>query len=75
MNRLVEKGHLTKETAGTRKGHELVVKNAYFENILQYFALACVGVDIEKMLFRFDDWNSRAVLIPSIDEQRKIVFI
>lgn len=42
-------------------------------NLKKYFALACVGVDIEKMLFRIDDWNSRSVFIPSIDEQRKVV--
>lgn len=40
--------------------------------IKNYFALACVGVDIEKMLFRIEDWKKRSVMIPSIDEQQKI---
>jgi len=40
--------------------------------IKNYFALACVGVDIEKMLFRIEDWKKRSVTIPSIDEQQKI---
>lgn len=38
-----------------------------------YFALSCVGVDIEKMLFRIEDWKKRVVKIPSIEEQREVV--
>lgn len=38
-----------------------------------YFALACVGVDIEKMLFRIEDWKKRVIKIPSIEEQQKII--
>ncbi|MGW7163314.1 restriction endonuclease subunit S [Paenibacillus taichungensis] len=39
----------------------------------KYFTLACVGVDIEKMLFKINDWKARDVAIPSIQEQKKIV--
>lgn len=38
-----------------------------------YFTLACVGVDIEKMLFRIEDWKKRVIKIPSIEEQQKII--
>ncbi|MGE6414822.1 restriction endonuclease subunit S [Planococcus kocurii] len=38
-----------------------------------FFALSCVGVDIEKMLFRIEDWKKRVVKIPSIEEQKKVV--
>lgn len=37
-----------------------------------YFALSCVGVDIEKMLFRIEDWKKGMVMIPSMEEQQKI---
>ncbi|MED1745745.1 restriction endonuclease subunit S [Brevibacillus borstelensis] len=60
-------------------GKEGILLNDYL-NLLsktsllkRYFKLACVGVDIEKMLFRIDDWNARTVLIPSLDEQQKII--
>lgn len=46
---------------------------AKLPKLKNYFALACVGVDIEKMLFKIEDWNKRTVLIPSIPEQQKVI--
>jgi type I restriction enzyme S subunit len=45
----------------------------------QYFQQTCfhssVGVDVEKMIFRIQEWFKYKVHIPSLDEQRKIVEI
>ncbi|WP_280770074.1 restriction endonuclease subunit S [Salipaludibacillus daqingensis] len=40
--------------------------------IIHYFLLSSVGVHIEKMLFRVEDWFKRKVAIPPIEEQQKI---
>lgn len=36
------------------------------------FFLSCVGVHLEKMLFKTNDWLKRKFLFPSAEEQRKI---
>lgn len=36
------------------------------------FFLSCVGVHLEKMLFRTNDWLKRKFNFPSVEEQRKI---
>lgn len=46
---------------------------AKLPKLKKYFALACVGVDIEKMLFKIEDWHKRKVNLPSTREQRKVI--
>lgn len=36
------------------------------------FFLSSYGVDIEKLVFDVEDWKKRGILIPSVDEQKKI---
>jgi type I restriction enzyme S subunit len=40
--------------------------------IMKYFLLSSIGVHIEKMLFRIDDWFKRIVPLPPLEEQKRI---
>ena len=37
-----------------------------------YFYICSVGVHIEKMLFKTDDWLNRQIVLPSLEAQKKI---
>lgn len=43
--------------------------------VMKYFLLSSIGVHIEKMLFKLDDWYKYKVMIPPIEEQQKIAAI
>lgn len=43
--------------------------------MMRYFLVSSVGVHIEKMLFKLDDWFRHKVALPSIQEQQKIAEI
>ncbi|HDR7429036.1 TPA: restriction endonuclease subunit S [Bacillus toyonensis] len=41
--------------------------------MMNYFLLSSVGVHIEKMLFRVEDWFKREIVLPPLEEQVEIV--
>lgn len=40
--------------------------------MMNYFLLSSVGVHIEKMLFKLEDWFKREIALPPLDEQAEI---
>ena len=45
---------------------------SYRPEMRHAFFLSCVGVHLEKMLFRTNDWLKRRIYFPTLPEQRKI---
>lgn len=43
--------------------------------VMGYFLRASIGVHIEKMLFKLNDWYKYKIAVPSIEEQQKIAEI
>lgn len=43
--------------------------------MMNYFLISSIGVHIEKMLFKIDDWFKRKIPLPPLDEQIKIANI
>lgn len=61
------------------KGKQGLLSTEYF-NLLsktsfmkKHYLLSSYGVDIEKMVFNVEDWKKRAIYVPSIEEQQKVV--